>query len=470
MKRYEQVTDTLRAQIENYQLRPGEPLPSLRSLSEQLAVSKNTIIHAYQRLEAEGLIEPRPRQGFFVSHSQPLPEVSASPRPVQLGALALNIIRAAARSDLHPLGSADPDTRFPARAQLYKTLAKNARHRAHQQSKISHYQPPPGSDLLRSRLAHHISESAFACKPQEIIITNGTQEGISLSLRAIASQSDIIAVESPSFYGTLQCIEALGLKVVEIPTIPGEGINLCLLEKVLKEWPIKALLLNPNINNPLGFQMHLGQQEKLMAITEPYQLPIIEDDVFGELNYQTHRHPPLKALDTSGRVVLCSSFSKSLDTDIRIGWVIPGKFYEEINYLKYVTTLASSGLTQDASAEFMAERRFARHLRRLKRTYKQRWDMLAEDMCRHIPGEVSFSHPEGGYLSWLELPAGCDGDRIYQQALNEGIAITPGSLFSTQGEYRHCIRLNFSVYDGNPDLRRALIRVSELIRQEIGRL
>lgn len=470
MKRYEQVTQHLRQQIENSQLRPGDPLPSLRSLSEHLAVSKNTVIHAYQQLEAEGLIEPRSRLGFYVSHQQPQPELSATPRPVTLGALALNVIRAASLSDLQPLGSADPDTRFPARTQLYKTLARKARDRAHFQPAISHYLPPPGCDLLRTRLAQHISETAFSCQPQEIIICNGTQEGISLSLRAIAQPGDIIAVESPSFYGTLQCIEALGLKVLEVPTIPGEGINLPLLEKLLKAWPVKALLLNPNINNPLGFQVQRCHQEKLLALTAPYKLPIIEDDVFGELSYQNHRVPPLKSLDRDGRVILCSSFSKTLDTDLRLGWVIPGKFYEEVNYFKYVTTLASSGLIQEACAEFMAERRFARHLRRVKRTYKQRWELFAEDMNRYMPGEVIFSHPEGGYLCWLELPKDCDGDRIYQQALAEKIAITPGSLFSTEGIYRHCIRLNFSVYDGSSNIRSALIRVSELVREEIQRI
>jgi len=467
MKRYEYVAQQLREQIHTGQLRCGDPLPSLRSQSERLAVSKNTVIHAYQQLEAEGLIEPRARQGFFISHKSPAPAVSATPRPVRLGALALNVIRAASREDLQPLGSADPDTRFPARAQLYKIMARHARRRAYFMPAISHYQPPPGDNLLRSRLAQHISETALSCQPQELIICNGVQEGISLSLRALAQPGDIIAVESPSFYGTLQCIEALGLKVLEIPSLPGEGIDQNRLAAALKAWPIKALLLNPNINNPLGFQMSAQAQRNLMQLTAPYQLPIIEDDVFGELHYQSHRAPPLKAMDTDGRVILCSSFSKSLDSDLRLGWLIAGRYYEELNYLKYVTTLASSGLIQEACAEFMAERRFPRHLRRIRRTYKQRGELYAEDMHRYMPADVTYSQPEGAYLSWLELPPHCSGDAVYQRALAENIAITPGSLFSTGGEYSHCIRLNFSVYDGNTALRQALARVADLIREEI---
>ncbi len=467
MKRYLQVAELLRQQIQDHKLRPGDPLPSLRNQCESLKVSKNTIIHAYQLLEAEGLIEPRARSGYYVCHTPLQQTINVAPRPVKLGGLALSIISAASRMDLVPLGSADPESRFPARRQLYQTLARGARHRSEHQHNSNHYQPPPGDSLLRARLALHLSETAFDCQPQEIIICNGAQEGISLGLRAVAQQGEIIAVESPCFYGTLQCIEALGMKVLEIPSVQGEGINLKLLEDALKRWPIKALMMNPNINNPLGFQINSCRQAELMRITAPYDLPIIEDDVFGEMGYQSQRISPLKALDNSGRVVLCGSFSKTLDTDIRIGWVVPGRYYEEVNYIKYVTTIASPGLLQESCAHFMADRRYSRHLRTIKRTYKQRRDQFLNDLNRLIPREVSYSQPEGGYLCWLELPHYCNGDRIYEQALAAGIAITPGSLFSTGAEYQHCIRLNFAQYDGTSEISHALTRVSRLVEEEL---
>ena len=468
MKIYEQTAALLRSQILSQQLRPGDPLPSIRELSTRLKVGRNSVIHAYMLLEDEQLIEPRPRSGYYV-RARPSSQPSASrpePRSVQLGATALDIIGAARNNQLVPLGSADPDARSPAREYFYRRLSRHARETASRQQENSHYVAPPGLHELRAQLARRFNSALGQASADDFVITNGAQEAVTLALLALARPGDTIAVESPCFYGTLQCIEALGMRALEIPGHPQQGIDPDALALALARWPVKAILINPSFNNPTGACLPEPARHTLLRLATEYDLPIIEDDVFGELCHQGSRPPPVKAFDAQGRVLLCSSLSKTLDSDIRIGWIMPGRYYEQVNYLKYVTTLASNGILQHTAADFLADNRYERHVRQMRRRYQHRLALLLEAIYRYWPDCAVPLIPTGGFLCWVELPAGFDSDRLYRQAQEAGIGITPGGLFASDGRFSHCIRLNYSTFEANAYYLEAIQTLGALIRQQ----
>lgn len=468
MKIYQTVMQHIKTQLHSGVLQPYDYLPSIRHLSQTLNVSKNSVLRAYLALEQEGLILAHARKGFSVKRHNdddyPLPP---TPQRVISGATSLDIIGSAQRQADVIFGSANPETRFKGRLDFFKQLNKLVRAEIKSPAIYSHYQAPPGDIRLRQQIAKKTHSGHAELDAEEIIITNGAQEAISLALRSIAQPGDIIAVESPCFYGILQCIEALGLQVIEVPTYTPNGIDLVQLKEVLKNWQIKALLLNPHANNPLGFNMPDEQKAILLTLAQEHDLAIIEDDVFGELIHSSQRRRTLKSMDSDGRVILCSSLSKILDPDIRIGWIAPGRYFDQINYLKYVTTLATSGLMQHAAALWMESANFNRHVKQIQNHYRHRKLLFIDAIKENLPAEAHINIPESGFLCWITLPQHVNGDTLFTQLKSEGISLTPGSLFGTAEQFRHCIRLNFGSFDNTEKQQEALARLGEMIDEEV---
>jgi DNA-binding transcriptional MocR family regulator len=462
MKLYEKLCHILQERIARGELPPGSSLPSIRSLSQQYQLSKNTVIRALTELEDLNQVMAQPRQGFLVcTPKDPTPVME--PRTVTLGATAFSVLGAANKPGTLALGSAYSDSRWPTVSWFYKQQAKTAKSWSEDKDRLSHYSTPPGDPAFRSALADHLNMTSFACNSDEIITTHGAQEAVSLCLRTVAEPGDTIAVESPCYYGTLQCIEALGLKVLELPSDSISGTNLDALEKALGTWPIKALLTNPSYNNPLGFSLDLVSRKRVIDIANRWDIAIIEDDVFAELGYNQQRHTPLKALDSENRVLYCGSFSKTMDADLRLGWVLPGRFYEQLNYYKFVTSIACSALLQQAAAELLKGKRYRRHLTQVTRCYSERVQILAEDVRQHWPRDTKFVQPKGGILQWFELPTSVDSDHLFKQALNAGIGLSPGNLFCADNRFNHHIRLCYAHYCGTDDQKRAIQLVGDMM-------
>ncbi|WP_299183632.1 PLP-dependent aminotransferase family protein [uncultured Neptuniibacter sp.] len=463
MKKHEWLKLHLQKHIQQGKLLPGTRLPSIRSLSQQYTLSKNTVIRALSDLEELQLIHAQPRQGFIVN-AHPSSSVVLKPRQVTLGTTAFSVLGAANEPGNLALGSAYPDARWPTVSWFYRQQSKQARLWANKSHRhISHYSTPPGDPLFRSALADHLNSTTFACDPHEIVITHGAQEAVSLCLRSVAQPGDTIAVESPCYYGTLQCIEALGLNVLELPSNPIGGTNLDALTQALQQWEIKALLTNPSYNNPLGFSLDLNNRKKLMDIANQWDIAIIEDDVFLELGFNTQRHTPLKALDKEQRVLYCGSLSKTMDADIRLGWVLPGRYYDQLNYYKFVTSISCSALLQQSAATLLKGRRYRTHLKTITQHYQQRCHLLAEDVERYWPDGVQFIRPKGGLLQWYELPPSIDSDLLFKEALDEGIGISPGNLFCADQRFGHHIRLCFSHYTRTEQQRSAIIKLGKMM-------
>lgn len=450
--------------IHEQRWRLGERLPSIRTLCRERRLSRATVQHALQRLEARGLIEARPKAGYFVS-LQPdavkRPRSRArieAPRPASVSDLLLDIMRRSAAFDLLPeLQEGDVP---PGVVALNRSVGRSLRRQRGQGHQ--YYDEPAGDANLREQLALHNARRGWLVEPDRLCTTSGCQHALFLALMACCERGDVVAVESPGFYGVLQLLEQLQLQVVEVPTSAETGIDMDALEEVLERWKVKACVVSPAFATPSGALMPLEARKKLLYLAERHDLAVIEDDIYAETAL-AGVPDPLKALDRDNRVILCSSFSKSLTRDLRLGWISGARWHDRVLHLKLVTQLASSRFLQQGVADFMADGSFAAHLRRQRHQLRANRDRLIASI-HAWPGEVRVSTPQGGLAVWAELRPDVDTLEAYPRALEGGVVITPGPLFSVSGQFGHCLRISFA-HPWTPPRTAALARLPGLLQQ-----
>lgn len=445
--RYAQVAQEITRAIERDVYRPGERLPGVRRLAQQYAVSVSTALEACRLLEDQGRLEARLRSGFFVRlrPAAPAPSMSrppSKPNPVTGQELALQLIKAANDPQLLPLGAAVPHTQFLPVAAANAALARALREHGRQ---AAGYAFPPGHIALRRQIARRMNELSCPLDADNIVITNGCQEALSLALRAVTQPGDVVAVESPTFYGLLQVIDALGLKALEIPTHPRDGISIEALEFALEQWPVRACIVTPNFSNPLGCLMSDQRKRELVALLASKAIVLIEDDVYGDLGFDGTRPSIAKALDRNGTQIYCGSFSKTLSPGLRVGWIAAEHYQPQIEYLKYVANLATPTAPQLAVAELLERGGYDRYLRQARREYGAAVARMARAVELHFPEGTRITQPLGGIVLWIEFPTPLDSEALYLQAFEHGISIAPGPMFSATRRYRNCIRLNCAV-------------------------
>lgn len=463
---YEQVAQTLRRQVARGVYRQGERVPSVRRLSQQLDVSISTVIEAYRRLESQGVLEAHPQSGYYVRARlwQPpaQPEISqprAAPTDVSVSALTLKVLRTSRDPEVLQLGVAVPHPSLLPTKALNGILARIARR------DMGHgYDFPPGSPELRRQIARRALDASCTLSPDDIVTTIGCQEAMSLCLRAVTRPGDTVAIESPAFYGTLQTIEQLGLKAIEIPTCPRKGVSIEALKLALDRWKIRACLMMPNFSNPTGAVMPEERKKRLVQLLAEHEVPLIEDDIYGDLAHGAARPKAAKSYDRKGLVMLCSSFSKTLAPGYRVGWVVPGRWREKIEHLKYVNTMATPTLPQLAIAEFLERGGYDHYLRKVRALYAQGIERMTHAIARYFPEGTKVTQPTGGFVLWVELPKTVDAFELHRRALARKISIAPGPLFSPKQAYRHCIRLNCAL-PWDERLERALVTLGRLAEE-----
>ncbi|WP_394788962.1 PLP-dependent aminotransferase family protein [Rhodoferax sp.] len=449
MKRYEELAELVAADIRSGQRLPGSRLPSIRTLTAQHGISPSTAFQAYYRLEEKGLVRARQRSGYFVTSAVALPAVPATlaaPAPakvaakVDISALVFTVLGAAQQRDIVPLGSAlaSPEL-FPLR-RLAKSLTAGTR-QAQPWESVQHL--PQGSASLRQQIAQRYLALGMAQPADELVVTSGALEALNLCLSAVAQPGDLIAVESPGFYASLQALERLKMKALEIPAHPQHGMDLDALEQALKRHPVKACWCMTSFQNPTGASLSAERKQRLVALLAARQIPLIEDDVYGELYFGPQAPLPAKAYDQHGLVMHCSSFSKTLAPGYRVGWVAPGRFGERITQLKLMTTLGASLPAQAALSDYLQHGGYDKHLRRLRHTLESQQASLVAAIARYFPANIQLSQPGGGYFLWVEFAPGFDTLALHQQALAQGISIAPGPMFSARQSFSNCIRLNY---------------------------
>jgi DNA-binding transcriptional MocR family regulator len=436
--------------IDHGTLRPGAKLPSVRKLSQQLDVSISTVLQAYRILEDRGRIIARPQSGYYVRSDPwtPPPEPRGPKSKlcaaceVSTGERVRRVYQAMGDANVVRLGAAIAGWEILPTRQLNRMMAAIAR-RAPGTS--SNYDLPPGCEALRVQIARRAMESGCALAPDDIITTIGSSEALALCLRAVARPGDTIAIESPTFYGVLQTIELLGMRALEMPTHPREGVDLDALESAIDNDDVHACLFIPNFNNPLGCCMSSDAKRKLVQMLAEREVPLIEDDVYGELPFDdAHGRPATcKSFDTDGNVMLVSSFSKTLAPGARIGWCAPGRWRDEVLRAKLFTTLATPTIPQLAIAEMLANGGFEHHLRRMRKTFRENVTRMTQAIAASFPDGTRVSRPAGGFVLWVELPEQIDGMTLHDAAIEQRISIAPGELFSpTPPRFDHFIRIN----------------------------
>lgn len=445
---YQEVADKIARLIGEGVLRPGERVSSLRKVADQYGVSLTTAIQAFILLEDRGLVEARPKSGFFVRVPATLPREPKMVRPpravtaVTVGALQSRLFDAAMLPHLLPLGGAVPAPELLPMVKLNRVLAAVARRAG--RSGVS-YNMPPGSEALRREISKRVMNAGATVLPQEIITTSGATEALMLCLRAVTVPGSVVAVESPTYFGVLHALEELRLKAIEIPTHPREGMDLEALAKVLRTRSVAACLAVPSFSNPLGALMPDANKERLVQMLAERDVPLIEDDVFGELYHGQHRPRLAKGYDEKGLVMLCSSFSKSLAPGYRVGWTAPGRFYERVKSLKLTSTLATATLPELAVAEFLANGGYDHYLRSARAFYAANVQRVGRAVAAAFPSGTKVTQPQGGFVLWVEMPAAVDALRLQDEALARDINIAPGPMFSPVQGYRNCIRISCGV-------------------------
>lgn len=446
---YRQVFDLIVENIDSGTLRPGDRLPSLRRMSKRIGVSIPTVRQAYIELERQRRVESRPQSGFYVRGVNSNELVRPSPRyrqsikpvPVANRSLMDRVYEGIHHPEFVPLGIANPSRAKPAGKALHRVM-KRVMARAEERS--IGYAPPFGEPGLTRQIAfRYLDTIGSNVDPETVCITNGAQEALLLALQAVADRGDVIAVESPTYHGLLELIDSLGMLAIEIETCPEEGVTLSALEKTLDAHPVKACMFSTTLNNPLGVCMPDDIRQKLVDIIDEREVVLIEDDVYGELLFDGHRPKPAEVYSRSGRVLTCGSFSKTAAPGYRIGWLLTGQYRDAIMRLKRSYSCSSGLLQQLTLGEFLASGDYDRYLKSLRPVLQQNAERMSALVAEHFPPGTRTSKPVGGSVLWIEMPRNVNSEHLFEEAIDNGISIAPGLIFSPCNRYENFMRLSF---------------------------
>jgi DNA-binding transcriptional MocR family regulator len=462
---YESISERLRCHIRQGNYRSGERLPSVRSLSRLFKVSINTITQCFRQLEADGFIKVRPRSGVFVADDLPAPPQHPAmahfpllPVEVSLSEDILRFMEPHARADLVHFGIALPSPELMAVDRALKTMREVTRTHALESWDYTH---PHGHERFTHQLSRRSINYPVPIDQNELLVTNGCMEGIGLALQALTKPGDIVAVETPTYYGTLLALGVMQRRVLEIPTHYRDGICLYSLEQAFKRGQVRACLLSTNAQNPLGFTMSAERKRRLVALAVKYDVPIIENDIWGDTVY-TGEALPAKAYDETGMVIYCNSFSKTLMPGLRLGWIAPGRYHHRIRELKQISSITTASVPQLMMARLMESGFYAQHIQQLRTHLASQAEYTANLVAEHFPAHTRAALPTGGCALWIGLPGGKDSRVLFDQALAAGIHIFPGNVFSAGPRHYDCLRLNA----GNPPSERnnyAIARLGEIV-------
>lgn len=463
---YERVAGIIERQIETGTLQSYDRVPSLRAMSRQAGVSVGTVVQAYQILEGRGLLETRPRSGYFVAAGRqdggdpPSSRSAGSRRPRQVSREVIDtVLESFSRTDLVALNSALAASAGRVNGKLNALTRKVLREHSALPNVMS---TPPGHEPLRREIAKRMASTGMDVSHDDIVVTNGTMEAMALSLGVLCSPGDTVLVESPTYFGILQLLQHMRLKVVEVANRPGEGIDVDALEYLLAGTKVAAALLQSSFNNPTGAVTPDNRKRDIVQLLERFRIPLIEDDIYGELHFGKDRPVPFAAFDNSGNVVTCGSLSKTVAIGFRLGWVISPRHVTALARAKFCSSVGNPTLQQHVAAQYFASGGHERHLRIVRAELAANARRFADGIVRSFPAGTRVSSPAGGVVLWVELPANVDGLDLFHAALANRIGVAPGVIFSASAGYRNFIRISAGV-EWNSDVERALRRLARLI-------
>ncbi|ARU04555.1 hypothetical protein CCO03_07575 [Comamonas serinivorans] len=474
---YLQLAQRLSQHIAQGTFAPGEQFPSVRQLMKTHQISMSTAVQVCHTLEDWGLLQARPRSGYYVDAapraglsraSEALPTRRLT-QPDSFTGLHATIARWLDLLEATPprinfmTGVGAPEL-YPT-AALQRLAASALRQHPEVMTQMTRRYGHP--DFL-AVLAKRAATRGMQLRADQITVTNGAIEALTLALRALCQPGDTVAVESPTFYGALQALEALGLRPLELPTSPSTGLSVEALAMALDDprTPIRALLCMPTLHNPLGCTMPDAHKRAVLQLCGEHGVPIIEDDIYADMGAAASHCQPIKAMDETGLVIHCSSLNKSLAPGMRIGWMSAGRWQARVEMLKYSQSRFPEELGQIVLARFLASKSHDRYLRRLQQDLRERRQALADEVARCFGDQVKLTPPDGGLFLWLELPAGVSAMQLGHDALARGIHIAPGPLFSGQPRMDRFVRLSAGMAS-RADITDGMRSLSELMAQQL---
>ncbi len=467
---YMKLANELEQKIRSGRFAVGERLPSLRAMRRQTGRSISTVYHAYEELEQRGVIDVREKSGFFVRPR--IEKIMDRPRsgeqeiiPVKVtrNEMAALLQRTNANPDVLSFGTALAGPELLPGKQLARELRRAAGKWA--TGEMLGYSDPTGYRPLRREIEKRMIGCFNSIQGDEVVITGGCLAAIDLCLRAVAGSGDIILVESPTFLCYLQLIEDLNMRALEIPVHSDTGLDINLLKEVLASHQVSAALLNGNFHNPLGYVISDENKQEIVNIFQGKNIPIIEDDIYGDLFFGETRPLPLKFFDREGLVLYCSSFTKTMAPDLRIGWTVPGRFREKIKRMKFNSSVASQQMSQAVIASFLSSGAHDRHLRKMRNSLKKQLGALLNAIAEYFPSGTRVSMPQGGLCLWVELEKPFDTMHLFKEAAKSNIALVPGTFCSATMNFEHCMRLNFG-YPWTERSEQGMKVLAEIIRQQ----
>ncbi|TDA44624.1 PLP-dependent aminotransferase family protein [Burkholderia pyrrocinia] len=469
MKRYAALAQTIADAIRRGDLAAGARIPTVRAACRAYRVSPSTVFRAYYALESEGLIVARARSGYFVAnledkhvrfgHDPPRKPAAAQPGDDDPLFRLLDSLK---HEDIVPLGSAFASYSLFPMSSLWRYVASAARS-MDRTTLLSGL--PPGNDALRRQIALRYLNAGTALPMDEIIITTGALEALTLSLQALTRPGDIVAIERPAFYAVLQAVQRLHLKAVEIPVDPRTGLDLDALAEALDTHPVRACWFMTSFHNPTGATLTDERKHALIDLLASRGVPLIEDDVYGELHFGTTPTRPAKLYDNSGLVLHCGSFSKCLAPGFRIGWVAAGRYVRQIRQATGASAPAADVPAQMAISSYLSDGGYDRFLRKLRRNLAAHQAQMLAAVRAYFPDGTEVFAPRGGYFLWIELPPRVDAMHLFGDAMESGVSIAPGPIFSATGGFRRYLRLNYG-RPWTPAVERAMETIGTLAARQ----
>ena len=451
---YVQLADRLTRLIRSGAFKAGQRLPSVRDTARTEGVSVATVVQAYARLEEAGLAQARPKAGYFVlkvSSARQATPALGQPRTTAPPARSFELARS--RSDAfaaldRPGAVASFGGYTPEGSELFDEaalrVALGRASRVHRHSLVAYNTADAGCLSLRRAVAQRALHLGCSLDAQRIVTTASCIQAVSMCLRAVTQPGDVVALESPTFFGYLDLLEAHGLRALEIPTHPRTGLSLPALELALDTQPVKAVLCTPTLSNPLGSVMPMAAKQRLVQLLAARGVPLIEDVVFNDLLAGDERRKAAKAFDTTGNVMVCGSFSKTLSPGIRLGWVEAGRWAESMVTHKRLHGAPNNVVLEEALADLLLQGHYEAQMRRLSGLLCQRLTHARALIAQHFPTGTRVSQPPSGFSLWVELSPELDSHVLFQRCEVRGVTFGPGGLFTATDRYRHCLRLSFS--------------------------
>ena len=475
--KYEQLANALKQKIDDNVWFVDEKLPSIRTLASTYCLAKISVQKALQTLEARGVIYAKSKSGYYVAQNNFSPSENVTrhkvalknikqPKLVDMPNVLIDIMQRSAAFDIAPqhqiTANEKPSNHL---VQLNRHIGRELRKNS--QAHALYYADPTGDLTLREQICLHYRKRNVYLSPDDVCITAGCQNSLYLSLVTTCEPGDIVAIESPAFYGVLQLLQQLKLKAVELPSSPTLGVSASTLEQALAKWPIKVCVLTPNYATPTGATIPMSEKEAMVKLASAHNITLIEDDIYGDLGFY-QRTVPLKHFDVQGsnpqeNVILCGSLSKSLSRDLRLGWIVSKKHHQAIVYHKLIHQLSSNQTIQNGVASFLAQGSYERHLDQYRKTLLNQRDQLVNAIKSHWKLPTLFTVPDGGLALWITLDNKIDTLTLYHQAITKGIVITPGRLFSNSNQFQHQLRLSFA-HPCNGHRLDALKQLGQLIK------